>query len=562
MRNRLKIAVIGFFLFLLFGSLAYSEEIKVESSISAVTIYPGYALISRTAKVGLNPGSHQVIFPDIIPEVNDDSVRVSAKGTAQAKLFGAQVKREYLQDSPSEKIKQLQAEIQDLEDQTKKLDDFKSLSLEEKDFLDSIRLFSKGELPKDMVTKVPQAAELDNVLKFLDVKLKENYEQRSDADFKIRGLAKKLDALRNELAQISQPAQKLKRSIIVELEVSRPGDLTLDVSYLVAGAYWQPIYDARADFDKSEVELVSYGLVKQTTGEDWQGVEIALSTAKPTVGGSMPYVAPWFLKPYEYRTGESGMLRLSKNVLAGASAPAAQFQALDLAEPEKDKQEQKAQVAYSEAQEKGTAVVYKLARKETLKSDGAEHKLPISSQNLKANFEYSSYPRLSPFAYLGSRVTNAEGLQLLPGQVNIFLNGDFVGSSNIGNISPGEEFDLYLGIDENVKVKREQIVKKVDDIWIAGIPAPNRKTTFKYKLSMENYKNKKVRAVLFEAMPVSQDERIKAKLGDVSLAPKEKDWKDRKGIWRWELELEPKARQEIFYSYTVEHPRDMIVEGL
>ncbi len=165
-------------------------------------------------------------------------------------------------------------------------------------------------------------------------------------------------------------------------------------------------------------------------------------------------------------------------------------------------------------------------------------------------------------AYLGTRVTNAKDLQLLAGRVNIFLEGDFVGTSSIDNIGPGEEFDLYLGADENVKVKREQIEKKVDETLIAGIPSPTKRTSFKYKLTVESYKSKKINVNLFEAMPVSEDDRIKVKIEKASLEPKEKDWKDRKGVWLWDLELEPRQKREIIYSYIIEHPRDMQVEGL
>ncbi len=89
-----------------------------------------------------------------------------------------------------------------------------------------------------------------------------------------------------------------------------------------------------------------------------------------------------------------------------------------------------------------------------------------------------------------------------------------------------------------------------------------RRTTLEYKLTVENYKSKKINVKLFEAMPFSEDDRIKVKIEKVSMEPKEKDWKDRKGVWLWELELEPKAKKEITYTYTVEHPRQMQVEGL
>ena len=169
---------------------------------------------------------------------------------------------------------------------------------------------------------------------------------------------------------------------------------------------------------------------------------------------------------------------------------------------------------------------------------------------------------MSPYFYLGSRVSNAPDLQLSAGPVNVFVDGDFVGSSGIENVGPGEEFDLSLGVDENVKIKREEIEKKVDDVLVAGISSPNRKISLKYKFTIENYKNNKIKAVLLEATPVSQNERIRVKIAGVSLQPNQKDWKNRPGVWRWELELEPKAKQEIFYTVIVEHPREMAVEGL
>jgi len=531
---------------------AESIEVEAESKITEVIVYPRSALTTRVSSLKLKTGDYKVIFPNIIPEVDENSLRVSASGEAIFKLLGAQLKREFLTEVPSEEIKQLEEEIQNLEDEVKSLQNLKNLLLEKKDFLDSIRLFSRDQIPKDLITKMPTPEDLDKMLKFLDSKLKENYSQIMEAELSIREKRDQIGALKKQLGQIQGPVKKLKRSIVVELQIQKPGNLALSVSYLVRGASWQPIYDARAFFEKSEVELVSYGIVKQKTGEEWPEVEIYLSTAKPTIGGRMPYIAPWFLRPYQPRIVEKRPRALG--------APMYQMEALkgDMMPEE----EAKLEVPYAQVEEKGVAVVYKLPRKTTIKPDGSDHKLPISSQDLPAEFKYSTYPRASSFAYLGSRVTNSAELQLLAGRVNIFLEGDFVGTSSIDNIGPGEEFDLYLGVDENVKIKRELLEKKVDETLIAGIPSRTKRTTFKYKLSVENYKSKKINLKLFEAMPVSQDERIKVKINDVSLQPLQKDWEDRKGIWLWELELKPKGKQVISYTLIIEHPREMSVEGL
>lgn len=551
------------FLFLSTVVCALSSEIVADSRITEVTIYPDSALINRVANLKLNPGEYKVIFSNIIPEIDENSLRISGQGSAQVKLFGAQVKKEFLEEVPSEKIKQLQQQIQKLEDEIRQAQNLKALLLEEKNFLDSIRLFSRDQIPKELMTKMPTPKDLDETLKFLDTKLKENYSGIMDVDLKIRDTVNKIEVLRQELSQISGPVRKMKQSIVVELEALKPQELDLKVSYLAAGANWQPVYDARSSFEKNQIELISYGVIRQATGEDWDNAEISLSTAKPSIGGRMPYVSPWLLRPYQPRLDRwDGNVQVKRAVSYKIKSQSMAFDELGLEKEQKNLADAPAEVQYGKAEEKGIAVVYKLPRKAMIKSDGVEHKLPISSQVLQVKFAYSTYPRANACAYLGSRVTNAKDLQLLSGRVNIFLEGDFVGSSSIDNIAPGEEFDLYLGVDESVKVKRELVEKKVDDVLIAGIPSPTKKTIFKYKTTIENYKSRKITVLFFEATPVSEDERIKSKVSNVSLEPKEKDWQNRKGVWRWELDLEPKVRKEIFFTYTIEHPRDMQVEGL
>jgi uncharacterized protein (TIGR02231 family) len=551
--NKIIKIIIFLGLILFVGINIYAAEVEVESEISEICVYTDSALINRVAHLELATGTYKTVFSNIVPEVDENSLRVSAEGSAIIKLFGAQVKKEYLEEVPSERIKQLEEEIQRLEDEIAGIQNLKIVLTEKKKFLNSITLFSNEQIPQDLVTRMPPISDLENILNFLDRGLKENYTQALDCELQIRDLENKVETLQRELSQISGVQEKIKRSIIVELEVLKEGTADLKVSYLVKGASWNPIYDARANFETSEVELVSYGVIKQITGEDWKEVDCSLSTAKPRVGGSMPYVAPWFLRPYQPE--------VAKDKMSVVSAPAYQTEAF---KKEAGALEEKVEgeIEFATAEEKGIAVVYTLPAKIAVKSDNSEHKFPISSQILSAVFEYSSYPRVSPFAYLGSRVTNSKGLQLLAGRVNIFLEGDFVGFSSIGNIAPSEEFDLYLGIDENVKVKRECLEKKVDETLIAGIPSRTKRTTYKYKLTVENYKSKKIKVKLYEALPVSEDDRIKIKINEISLEPGVKDWEDRKGIWLWELELEPQQKQEIFYTFIVEHPRDMIVEGL
>ena len=538
----------------------HAQDLVADSKINQVTVYTQGALVNRAATVKLTEGPEKIIFSDIIPQIDENSLRVSGEGSAQVKILGASFKKEFLKDSPDERVKELQEQMQKINDDIRILNNTKLVLQDKKAFLDSVRLFSSGQLPKDLVTKMPGAQELEDTLNFLDVKLRDNYKEIVDVELSIREAQKKLEVLVGELNNITTLDRKQKTSIVVDLEVVKPGDLNLKVAYRVAGANWYSVYDARADFAKSEVELISFGMVKQSSGDDWENVDMLLSTALVNVSGSMPEVQSWFIRPYEPRQvldnyGSNVRMKTGMQVHAEKSLVLA-------SSPEAGAESKQARYSYAQSEEKGIAVVYKLSRPATLKTDGTEYKLPIAAQTLKGNFEYSAYPKLSPYAYLVSRVINAKDQQLLGGRVNIFLEGDFVGQGNIKTVGPSEEFDLYLGVDENVKIKRQQLGKKTDDVIIANIPSPNRKLTYKFKLTVENYKNQKIKVNLFEALPISENEKIKVNIANVSPAPKDKDWKDKKGVWRWELELEPKAKQEIFYTYSVECPRDMNIEGL
>lgn len=545
---------------------AQTQDMKADSKILRVTVYPDSALVTRSAHLEINPGVHQVYFDDIIPEIDENSLTVSGEGTAQVKLHGAFLKRDYMTEITDERIKALSKQIEALTDQiTQENNKIQTIQLQ-KDFLKSIQMYSGQQIPKDLVTKMPTVTELGGLLNFIAEQHNNLDQQQTGIHLKLRELREQKTALENELGQLRQPASRMKRSIVVKVEGIKKGTLNLNVSYLVRGVFWFPLYDARASVADNKVELTSFGVVKQTTGEDWTDVSLALSTAKPSISGQLPYVAPWFLRPYQPvapAIAESAVLMRKERAAGGMQIAQYEPYYLETDYETKEKAPQKvAQMALSDVSFKGVSVSYQMPGQVTVKSDGTEHKLPISSQMLNAAFSYSAFPRMSPYAYLGTRVRNDKDLQLLAGEVNIFLDGDYVGHSRIQNIGPGEEFDLSLGIDENVKVERKEVEKKVDDVLIAGIASPNRKTVFKYRLSAENYKNKPINMILYEATPVSQNERIKTKVTDINIEPKEKDWNKRKGIWRWEFSLEPKMKKEIIYSFFIEHPREMQVEGM
>ena len=79
-------------------------------------------------------------------------------------------------------------------------------------------------------------------------------------------------------------------------------------------------------------------------------------------------------------------------------------------------------------------------------------------------------------------VTNPmTGATLLPGQANIFRDNTFVGTMQLENVSPGEQFKLNLGIDEGLKIERQLVERQVDKKLIGN----QRRTSYGYRLIVD-----------------------------------------------------------------------------
>lgn len=453
----------------------------------------------------------------------------------------------------SELVRNLEDEIQKLQDETAQLNNRQSVLNEEREFLKSIRLFAGQQLPEDLVTKMPKSEELDSLNNFLKTKWQESFTNEMEIKKEMRAANEKLEKLKKELAQFYQQQGKEKRVISVELEAEKEGEFLVSASYLMYQANWYPEYDARVDYEKEKVELVCLGVVRQNSGEDWTDVELTLSTAKPTISGKMPELESWILEPYSWV--EKSKRVDSDNYLMPQKTE------MDVEEelmPQEYLREDAAML-YAEAQEKLTSVNYKIARPASIKSDGTKHRLPVFSQELSVKFQYAATPKLSPYPYLLSKVTN-QTEQLLPAAVRVFLDDAYVGSSSLDAVGKGEEFELYLGIDEGIKVKREKLKEETDEIIAAGIKRKNKIVKVTYKITAENYKDKDVKINLFDNIPVSQNDQIIVKLLEAAPKPTEEDYQDKNCVERWELTIAPQEKKEIIFTYQVEYPRDWHIE--
>jgi uncharacterized protein (TIGR02231 family) len=111
-------------------------------------------------------------------------------------------------------------------------------------------------------------------------------------------LQQKRNKLNTEISAKQISRSEYRREITITVYAPGATDLILQVSYMVLGASFNSSYDVRVSTksDTPTCQLHYYGVITNTTGEDWKDVNMSLSTAKPSLGGHPPDLPTSYVK--------------------------------------------------------------------------------------------------------------------------------------------------------------------------------------------------------------------------------------------------------------------------
>lgn len=545
--------------FLLIPTLALSTEsqrIPAPSRITAVTVYADRALTTRSSTLTLKPGSYLIAFEALPTLILDDSVRVDGKGTAATTITGLEIKRVFLEQRGEKRVQELQEEIRALEKRSATLDARKSGITAQKAFLESIRVAWGDRISKELAIGKPTAAELQDASTFVGSGIAKAEEQSREIESDKKVIKDKIDALRRQQNEATGSGRKEVKTVEVAVEVSRAGNLTLELSSMIAQAAWEPSYDVRLAPDSKSAGLTFQAMIRQQTGEEWTNVDLTLSTARPAIGGAPPELTPWNVSLYRPRPMRQEIAYLA------APAPVARAKkakSMRMLSDENDMGEAKAEEAPTEfavaqISDEQSSVSFHVPRPLDIPSDGNRHGTIIAFEQLPVNIEYLAVPKLSPAVFLKSELVNRAPYSLLPGKVNTFIGTGFTGSSQLKKVATGEKFELFFGADDQVSVKREELKQHKE----AGLFGKNR-VSYRYRIEMNNFRKEPLTLTLRDQLPIAGDEEIKVSLEEPSLKPAELK---SDGTVVWKTPLTAGEKKELTFGIMVEYPKEQEITGL
>jgi uncharacterized protein (TIGR02231 family) len=525
--------------------VATSERIEIESHPTKVTAYRGRAWVERAVSKALQPGLYRLVFSNLPPRWQSDSVQARVSGPA--KVVGIDTMTRQVSTPPSnlkelvDAVKAAQRSVQNARDDVAVTD--ASIA-----YLQTMMSKAASGEQQNAGTASLDIESVQKQMEFFSEQMRMRLQARLEGAEDLDARQRALDVAESNLNKAGG-AVRTERLAVVEIAVTEAGNVDATLGYLVSNANWQPRYDVRGDLDGGIVS-VEYGAeVFQQSGEDWSDVTLVLSTAQPSQAANPPTMYPVYVDvripppsagPSAKRGGSRG----------GGTASFGRDSMVSGGIAEGEVEEWYASDA--QVQGSGSSVTFTLPRRMTVETDSeSAQRTRIAQFDAEVDFTFVAVPAMTEQVYLRGRFKNSSDYQLLPGSAGIFMNGDYVGPTNLGSTAPGAKMELYFGADPSLEANRTMLTKNTGTTGVFGGWLT---TSYQFVIKVDNGSSRPVKMELWDRRPVSRSEQIEVSLLNVapSLSTDARYIADDlpKGLLRWDLTVPANRTGDNAFSVT------------
>lgn len=523
--------------------------VEIEAPVVGVTVYPDRARVTRRGGLRLAAGEHRVRVAPLPVGLRRDSIRVGGRGAAT--VLGVDVTTRHRPRSTDAQVVDLEQRRRELADELAEIEDADGIEEQRGEFLARLAERAGGTYARALAAGDATPADVTAFADSVAAQLADSRNRR-------RGLARRRTRLAEEVAAVERdldaaPGKREPDQLAAEVTVAVESDdaeVELELTYLVDGARWQPSYDLRLVDDTMTVTW--FGLVSQSTGEDWPECELRLSTARPAATTGVPELSPWYLdrfRPAPPRAVAADMPLGMPMPPAPGAAPTGGGALARSAAPRPRVRESAAEV------EQGvSAATYRPARAVAVPADGSAHRATIAVLELPARLDHVTAPVRAAEAHLRATVGNTSDHTLLAGPAAVFHGADFVTPTRLPVWAPGEEIELALGVDDRLRVERK-LHRRTETKAALG---STRRREVEYRITVANHTPRPATVEVRDQLPVSRDEAVVVR--ETALAPPPAE-RTELGEVTWRLSLAPGDSGEITWGFRVELAKGVEVTG-
>jgi len=517
-------------------ALAQSDMTGLTSTVKEVTVFLQGAQITRAAKVSLTKGTHTLIMQELPANIDAQSIQASVGENVVILSLMHQVN--YLTGPrQNARLKVLQDSLRFYDESRADVNARLAVFKSEEELLNANRTLGGAE-------NGLQVAELKLAADFFRSRLGEIKREQLGLNRTGQELDRKAERIRNQLNTMQAGLNKPTSEIVIEVLANVQLQTQITVSYLVWEAGWYPAYDVRVKDTEGPVQLAYNGKVFQNTGENWEQVNIRLSTADPRQRGDKPLLQPWFLDFSEPLPVFRGYNKMELSV----AEEAASAEPLMVEDELMMKEKNTTVAAFTEVNESRTNLEFVVGIPYDIPADNRHYTINIRDYRLPAVFEYYSVPKLDADVFLMARITGWEEYNLLSGEASLFFEGTFVGQSLLDVRNTSDTLDLSLGSDRNIVVTRV----KMKDFTARRSIGNTTRETHTWEITARNTRKTAVALKIDDQVPVSMNKDILVE----NLEYADGNYNLQTGKISWKYLLQPASEKKIRVSFDVKYPKD------
>jgi hypothetical protein len=592
--NRAPLAAVAFLIVLLpLTTDAQRQPTTAPGKVIAVTVYQGSALVARQVDVPQGSGLMELVVTPLPPQTIDSSLY--SEGTDGMRVLSTRYRTRAVKEDIREEVRAKELEIRTLQNEAEKLQKQIDVINQNMALLAKLENFTGATMQhlaeKGLLSAETTIALSKNIMETRSAKATELVQLQQSH----RANGEAVAFAQRQLGELAAGSGKTERDAVIVIDKANNAAGTIKLNYLVAGATWRPQYKLRAGGEREPVQVEYLAAIQQQSGEDWNDVNVVLSTAEPMLSAAPPELVAMDVTISAATAGKlagTGLILGADNLEqqkqlrrqaisefnrndyrlgnAGINTAGA-LQQTDEIFGASGPQQQVAQAPGSSAslsvtnadtrQREGPSVTYHLKPKFSLPSRNDEQLLEVARLEMSPSYYYKAVPVLTAHVYRLANLTNSTEYVLLPGEATMYLGTDFVGRMQLPLVAIGEKFTAAFGADPQLQVTRE-LVRKT-----RSMQGANQVHELTYRIRVASFKNALADVQVWDRLPRAEAEAVGVTL--ISATPSLVDdatylrVERPQNLLRWDLKVEPGANGEkaatIEYSFKMEYDRNVAI---
>lgn len=530
---------------------ALADRFEAPADITAVTIYPEGATVVRQVTADLLAGTHEILVPDLPVRTRAENLRVTPSDDVRIGAVSLATGRQPVtDDTSSAEVEAAEAEVERLEQVLRDHDTNISMirlrvaaAEEQVAFLrglgnqdglaaaspDDIRALA--QLVGTEVLAARQAA--------LEAEVEAQAALRARADD-----AELLEKARQALAALTTPADQ-GAVLTLTVQTETDGPVTLDISTIVDEAYWRPTYDLRLTRGETPtLEIDRNVLVTQYSGEDWDGVALTLSTARP---GEQSQAGEVYGIPRRIISEDELERERDQSVSAfgGMSEPVMEMAPMVIME----------EIGMTTDMQ-GANVTYTYGGEVTIRDGVDDLRLTLDTQSVTPEIWAAATPLRDDNAYMVAEITNTTGEVLLPGQALLIADGSLVGYTQLPLIAASDDTKVGFGEIDGIRLTRIVPNRTEGDI---GVISRSNQQTETAVITVENLTGESWPIRLRDRTYYSDQDDLEVDY-TASLPVTVENPEGRRGVLEWQFDLGAGEEQEITFESSLMWPTGYVLQ--